>query len=407
MATSIDLSFLRDRAALKRLALVTAGFAALGLAYGFLAPSWYRSKVTVAPVKPQRGGSISSLLGGELGGLAAGLAESAGGGADAPRVQAVLRSVTVSDAVIAKFDLKNRYGEEYQEGARQELWNHCGVKALTKPGLVELSCEDKDPAFVKEMLAFFAEHGNEVFRRVSVSSATEEVRFLERRAQELRQAADETSARMREFQEKYRVIDLESQSKAVVSSLAALDTQRITKQLELEYARTFSSGDEATLRQIESQLGVVERKLRDLEQATPPPGEGEAEGASRRGARKGVFPQALDVPRLRAEMEKLLRDRKVAEATLFVALERLESARASQARDVSTFQILDPPTVPTRRSRPKRTYALAIATLLGICVAYGLERLRLAGGVSALLEPHRAGPTSAGDDDRGRSAPSG
>ena len=60
------------------------------------------------------------------------------------------------------------------------------------------------------MLTYFAEHGNQVFRRVSVSSATEEVRFLERRVVELRQSADETAARIRAFQEEHQIVDLDS-----------------------------------------------------------------------------------------------------------------------------------------------------------------------------------------------------
>lgn len=391
------LSLARDRAALKRMGAVIAAAAVMGGAYAFLAPPWYRSKITVLPVKQPRGGGspLAGLVGGDLGALA-GLAESAGvgGGADVPRIQAVLQSVTVSDAVIREFDLGARYGDRYIEDTRRTLWRHCAIKALPKPALVELSCEDKDPAFVQRMLSFFAERGNAVFRVVSVSSATEEVKFLERRVQELRQASDETSARMREFQERYRVIDIDSQSKAVVSSLAALDAQRISKQLELDYARTFSSGDEATLRQIESQLRVIEGKLRDLEQATPeaeqtaPP----APGAPGSRARKGVFPQALDVPKLRAEFEKLMRDRKVAEATLIVALERLESARAAQARDVSTFQILDAPTLPTKRSRPQRLLAIVVCALVGAIAAVALEWMRQAGGLRALLAARPPSP---------------
>ncbi len=162
---SLDLSFLRERAVLKRIAIVTLAFAVVGLLYGLLAPKWYRSVLTVVPTKPQKTG-VSGLLGMDLGGLAGSL-DSALGGADAPRIAAVLQSIAVSDAVVEKFDLRTRYGASYQETAREVLWNHCDVKVLPKPGLVQLSCEDRDPKFVQQMLAYFSEYGNEVFRRVS------------------------------------------------------------------------------------------------------------------------------------------------------------------------------------------------------------------------------------------------
>jgi len=372
--TLLDLSFLRAPAVQRRIAITTLALAAVGALYGLLAPKWYRSVVTVVPAKPQRA-AISSLLGSELGGLAAGLDASSGGAADANRIAAVLQSVAVSDAVVEKFDLRKRYDQRFQEAAREALWRHCDVKMLPKPSLVQLSCEDTDPRFVQEMLAFFADYGNQVFRRVGVSSASEEVKFLEKRISTLRQEAESAASRMREFQEKHRIVDLDTQAKAVVSSLAALNSQRIAKQLEFDYARTFSSQDEATMQQIQSQLSVVNEKLRDLEDLRA---DDASEARDARPRRKGgeVFPAALSIPKLRAEFEALYRERKVAEASLLFALERLEGAKANEARDVSTFLVLDPPTLPTRKARPKLLQSVAGAAALGFALAIAIEAWR-------------------------------
>lgn len=375
------LSFLRNRAVLTRLALVTLAFAAVGVLYAFLAPRWYRSLVTVVAAKQQKAG-ISGLLGGDLAGLASGLDPSLGGGADIQRIASVLQSITVSDAAIERFHLKERYDEDYLELTRDELWKHCGVKVLPKPGLVQLSCEDKDPHFAQELVQFLAERGNEVFHRVNLSSASEEVRFLEKRAAQLRASAEESAAKVREFQEKHGIVDLDTQSKALVTAMSTLNAQRMNKRLEFDFARTFSATDEATLQQLSSQLSVMDQSMRDLEsaQAAGPAGSG------RRG-RPGsaIFPAALDVPKLRAEFEVLYRERKVSEATLIIALERLESARANEARDTSTFVVMDAPTLPTRHSRPKRAMAVLLATVLGAIVAFSYEWTRSVGGASRAL----------------------
>ena len=73
-----------------------------------------------------------------------------------------------------------------------------------KPGLVRLSCEDKDPLLAKKMLEYFADYGNQVFRRVSVGSAAEQVHSAEKHVIELRAQTDESAAQMRAFQEKYQ-----------------------------------------------------------------------------------------------------------------------------------------------------------------------------------------------------------
>ena len=370
MAPALDLSFLRSRGAQKRIILAVAAGAALGAAYALFTPRWYRSVLTVVPAKQQKPG-LSGLLGGDLGALAGGL-DLGGNSADAQRISAVLQSIAVSDAVIDKFNLKARYDEKYQEFARQDLWRHCEAKILVKPNLVQLSCEDQDPQFVKEMLSYFADIGNQVFQRVNVGSATEEVRVMEKRVAELRTQADESAARMREFQETHQIVDLDAQAKALVTSVAAVNAQRITKKMELDYARGFASRDEASSRKLESQLLVMDEALRDLEQPTEAPAPA---GNGKRDA-KGLFPAAMSVPKLRAEYERLYRDRKVAEATLIFALDRLESARASKARDVSTFQVLDPPTVPTRKSRPRGLESLLTGTILGFLAGVLTEALR-------------------------------
>jgi capsule polysaccharide export protein KpsE/RkpR len=212
-----------------------------------------------------------------------------------------------------------------------------------------------------------------MFRRVNVGSAHEEVKYLEKRTGELRGQADELAARMREFQEAHGIVELESQAKALVNSVAALNSQRIAKQMELEYAQKFSSSDEAGRRQLESQLSVVDEKLFDLEglpDRAPPPSTRTRSG---KGSRPGMFPPAMEVPRLRAEFEKLYRDRKVAEATLVFALDRLEGARAAEARDVSTFVVLDPPTLPTRKSRPIATWFFLAGGFLGLAGSFVIE----------------------------------
>lgn len=394
MRPVLDLSFLWSRRALLRIVAITLVFAIGGVAYALLAPEWYRSTLTVMPVKQQKP-ALSGLLGGDFAAMA-GVDGALGGSADVTRIAAVLESVAVTDAVVRKFDLQTRYKAKFIESAREELWRHCDVKPMPKPTLVQLSCEDKDPRFAQQLLTFFAEHGNQVFRRVGVSSASEEVDFLEKRVTELRANAEIAASQMRDFQETHRIVDLDTQSKAVVSTIASLESQRITKQLELDYLRTFSSGDEATLRQLGSQLSVLDGKMNDLQQPSVPDG-GSRRGGSGDGRAGGMLPAAMSVPRLRAEFEGLLRDRKVAEATLIFALERLEGAKANAAREVSTFVVLDPPAVPTRKSRPKRLRIVLGFTCAGFALAFVHEWVRSGAGARrvAIAAPERDGESRA------------
>jgi tyrosine-protein kinase Etk/Wzc len=338
-----------------------------GLAYGLLAPKWYSSTLTVVP--SQRSQDAASSIAAKLpaiGGLDSGVVT------DVQRIRAVLTSNSVADAVIAKFNLKEHYDADHLEEARKNLWEHCGVSADRKSGVVSLSCEDKDPKTAQAMAAYFGEVGNSVFGRISSSSAREERRFLEEQVKNSRQAVDEASRKLREFQESYKIVDLPEQSKAVISAMASIKGELISKQLELSYLRSFSSSAESNVVQLQQQIAVMEQKLAQLEKAKGfEPASGSASGSGAASAQpkndKGTFfPGAMNVPELRFELESLLREQKIQETVFFLTMQRYEMAKVDEARDTSTFQILDVPTVPTYKSRPRRSRVLMLGVLGGL-----------------------------------------
>jgi LPS O-antigen subunit length determinant protein (WzzB/FepE family) len=66
-------------------------------------------------------------------------------------------------------------------------------------------------------------------------------------------------------------------------------------------------------------------------------------------------------------------DSRVAQATHLIALNRSDVAKPAEVRDVSTFQVLDPPTLPTRRARPRGSSSVAQAMLLGLITSLAFE----------------------------------
>lgn len=335
--------------------------AALGVSaavvYGFLAPPWYEARLTVVPSQ-KSGNPAMSMLANLPGAEILGSSSST----DVQRIQAVLTSNSVADEVIAKFDLKKRYDSSHLEHARIALWKHCSASADRKSGVVSLTCEDQEPELAMGMATFFGEVGNRVFGRISASSAREERRFLEGQVVKARKDVDESSRRLRSFQEKYRVVDLGEQSKAVISAMASIKGELVAKQLQLSYLSSFSSRTEASVVQLEQQIRIMEAKLKQLEDSNPvlavvPASQGSGSAAppsSKAGALPpNFFPDAMRVPELRFELEQLFREQKIHETIFFLMTQRFETAKVDEARDTSTFQILDQPTLPTYRARPK------------------------------------------------------
>jgi capsule polysaccharide export protein KpsE/RkpR len=287
---------------------------------------------------------------------------------DIQRIQGVLISTSVADEVIDKFGLQERYGESYREHTRNALWEHCGASVDRKSGLVSLTCEDKVPEQAKAMAEYFGEVGNRVFGRVTASSAREERRFLETQVVKARHDVDESSRKLREFQEAHKVVDLPEQSKAVISAMASIKGGLISKQIELSYLSSFSGRTEASVVQLQQQIAIMESKLKQLEEAQ----QGVAmagSGSSTASASASFFPRAMNVPELRFELEQLMREQKIQETVFLLMTQRYEMAKVDEARDTSTFQILDHPTLPTYRSRPKRMKIMMYGGVAGLALA--------------------------------------
>ena len=361
-------------------------FAVVGIlaaaVYAWLSPQWYEAQVAVVPATSSKGP-------GTLAGLAGALPidlpiDIGGGGSDVERIYAVLRSRSVTDAVIDKFGLIERYDSKYIESTRKLLWRHCSAKLDKKPSVVTVACEDTDPRLAQEMAEYFGQYGNTVFRRVSASSASEERRFLEQRVTEAKQAVEAASAQLRGFEEKNRLIDLGEQSKAVVSAMAALKGELLSKQLQLSYLSSFSSSDEATAAQLRRQQSAMEGQMKELEgaYASTVPSSAELPAPSptgpgnKRHREQDLFPQASTVPRLRFQLAELYRQQKIQETLFLLLTQRYEMAKVNEARDTSTFQILDHASLPTHRSRPARAELVLAGGVVGLLLGLAWHRYK-------------------------------
>jgi capsule polysaccharide export protein KpsE/RkpR len=319
--------------------------AAAGGAYYAWMPKWYEAELLIVPKR-----NTSELAGARnlIGNLPLNLGDASPfGQSDAERIAVILESRSVTDAIIAKLDLIERYGTGKIERTRKLLWARCETTVEKKPDVVRLRCEDPEPAIARDLAQAIGAEADTVFRRIATASAREERTFLEKRVAEARRDLDASSDALRKFQETRKVIDLPEQGKAVVSGMATLEGDLISKRLELSYTRGFAAADEATVAQLRRQIGILSTELKALE-SRPPDDAGR--GAQRPGS--AMFPPAMELPALRAEMEALFREHKLREAVFVMLSDRYEARKLDEARDLATFVVVDDAALPTYRIRP-------------------------------------------------------
>src|SRR5258706_3196171 len=112
----------------------------LALLISFALPNWYTAVTTLMP--PQQSQSSAVAILGQLGALAGGGASQALGLKNPSDVYvSMLKSRTVADALIQRFDLLRLYGEDLMLDARRELAHNTSIVA-GREGIITIEVDD-------------------------------------------------------------------------------------------------------------------------------------------------------------------------------------------------------------------------------------------------------------------------
>jgi len=131
--------------------------ALLSLALAFLIPTRFDSTVRLVPPDPQSQSPLALMasastmgLGGNagLGGLAADLLGTKNSGAFFVEI---LRSRTVQNELIRRFDLRKVYHERYWENARKDLAKKTDIKEDKKSGVITITIGDRSPERAQQL----------------------------------------------------------------------------------------------------------------------------------------------------------------------------------------------------------------------------------------------------------------
>lgn len=348
-----------------------AGAAVLAVAIALLLPVQYEATVVLLP--PAQNSSIASALLGQLGNLGSlgSLSSLAGGlGVKAPTEMYVslLKSRSVEDATIQRFNLMKEYREKRISDTRKDFERRTNVVAGAKDGLIRITLEDHDPRRAAELANGYVEE----FRRLSASLAiTEAARrrlFFEQQLHEAKEKLTESEEAMRKTQEATGVLQIDSQARALIESAAVLRAQVMAKEVQIQGMRSFATDDNPDIVLAKQQLAALQSQLQHLAGSQSDTGSDIVLSKGR------VTGEGL-------EYVRRYRDLKYNETVFELLAKELEVAKLDEAREGEIVQIVDPAIPPDKKSSPHRTLIVIGMTILSFCIAVfwitlrrGLER---------------------------------
>ena len=272
---------------------------------------------------------------------------------------AILKSRTLSEKVIKKFNLIDFYGVPNIDKALMSLSDNTNFE-VEDEGTISISVdvdtewlhsfesEEKAKNQCTDMAIYFVKQLDLKNKSLKTEQASFHREFIGERYRQnlvdLKKAEDS----LKLFQEKQKMVALPEQTLAAIEAAAALKAQMLSNEVKLGVMLGALNTNHPDIENIKKENSELSKKMNELEY-----------GANVIGYKKSnLFPVLADVPELGVELVRLKREVEI-QNTLFVFLtQQYEEAKIKEAKDTPKVQILDYPQIPQLKSAPKRVLIL-------------------------------------------------
>jgi tyrosine-protein kinase Etk/Wzc len=332
----------------------------ISAAVSMLLPHYYTGITKILP--PQQTQSTSAVLAqlGSLAGLAGG---GAAGGIKNPNdlYVGMLKSRTVADNLIQRFDLNKLYEQKYQSETRKRLARETTIVA-GKDGIIGIEVDDKDPKRAAELANGYVDELFKLTKVLAVTEASQRRLFFERQLEQAKDSLAKAEASTRQALQKGGLVLVEGQGRVMAETSARLRAEITVKEIQIGAMRTFASDQNPELQRAQQQVEVLRRELAKIE------------GTSASGAGRSEEPSAKGIENLR-----LLREVRYNEVTYELLAKQYEIAKIDEAKDSAVIQVLDRAIAPDRKSKPTLSRIVLLCTLaagvVAVILAFVLETL--------------------------------
>jgi capsule polysaccharide export protein KpsE/RkpR len=336
-----------------------------------LVPNRYVSMTRLMPPESQGGSSIamlSAMIGKTstpaLGSLASDILGTKTSGA---LYMEALRSRTVQDRLVNRFDLRRVYWVRYMEDARRYLEDNTSISEDRKSGVISVMVSDRNRQRSTAMAQAYVEELNRLMNEVSTSSARRERIFIEQRLatvkQDLRRAADEFS----QFASQNTTLDITSQTKAMVEAGADLQGHLMAAQSELEGLETIYTANNVRVRSLRARVDELRHQLNEMAGANPAAIAGNPLAGNQLPNQPSdmIYPSIRKLPLLGVRWAELYQQTKIQETVYQLLTQEYEMAKIQEAKEVPTIKVMDEAAIPERKSFPPRIAFMVLGTVLG------------------------------------------
>jgi uncharacterized protein involved in exopolysaccharide biosynthesis len=319
-------------------------------------PNIYTATTKILPPQQSQSNAVAFL--GQLGVLGGGLTQSALGLKNPSDVfVAMLKSRTLADTLIERFELVKSYDKSTVTDTRRELARMTRVVA-GRDGVVTVEVDDRDPKRSAAIANAYIEELEKLTLSVAVTEASQRRLFFEKQLKQTRDQLAAAEISLRQAIDSKGLAGIDVQSRAILEPSAQLRAQIALREVQLGAIRIFATDQHPDIERFRHEIASMKRELAKLEG-----GDGE-----------------LKLPATNsAGLENLrrFRDMKFLERLTELLTQQFEAAKIDEAKSATLVQVLDRAVEPEQKSRPARTLMVLgfgfIAIFLAVVWVYVAE----------------------------------
>jgi capsule polysaccharide export protein KpsE/RkpR len=347
---------------------------AAGLLFAFYLPKQYQASTQLMPPDSQSSSGMAMLaaMSARTGsGLGAAAGDLLGMKSSGALFIGILRSRTVEDRLIERFNLKKVYSASLEEDARRKLSENTSIAEDRKSGIITITVTDGDARRSAALAQANVEELDRLVAELSTSSARRERVFLEERLKAVKLDLDQAAQEFSQFSSRSGAIDIKEQGRAMVEAAATLQGQMIAAQSELSGLEQIYTGNNVRVRALRARIGELKQQLAKM-------GGSEGDSAAAGGSEKSMYPSIRKLPILGVTYGNLYRRTKIQEAVYETLTQQYELAKVQEAKETPSVKVLDAATVPERKSYPPRLFIAELCAFFGLAgaVVWVLGRAR-------------------------------
>lgn len=329
--------------------LATTVFILSYLAVYFFVPPVYETNALILPSTQIESTSFGSTLK-NLTDLTGGLA-SMKKGAASELYRTIIFSRTFFDSLIVKFDLQHEYRIKERDDVYAELMRRIGADE-TKDNAFAIKVESSSPQKAAEMAKYMIYLLNKTAVFLNTQKQHDNALFLEKRYMKIKADLANAEDSLRMFQKSSGYFEASEQLKSTIDVYARMEADVASKEIEAKLMEKMYGASSPQGQRAFDAYNEYNKKLQSIKSGK--------EGSS-------ILVGVNGIPEKSIRYLRLYRDIKINSTMLEYIIPIYEQVKFEEQKQTPVIQVVDTPSMPEKRSGPKR---MLTALIITICTVF-------------------------------------